>query len=185
MKYIDLDFFQPERDRRTIKRKKMIPLALLAFGLSLILLFVIYLQIAEAKLDKELADIVVESGQEEMEMIKLQAKNESIREEVARYESGIEQLDPFKASGGIPINDIHQEHLKVVLYSTPKEAFYERITMQDNVLTLVGYSETTQAIAKIGYNLEVSGYIENIRITNISAETEVGYYFTIVSDIKE
>ncbi len=181
MKYTDIDFFQPERDRLIIKRKKMIPLVFLAFFLILVLIFIIYLQTTETKLSKTLQEQTQIINDAETNNALILANIDQTKETIEMYESGEVRND----TGAFVIKEISAKHLQAITTSTPKEAFYSNFRFEENKLTLEGYAISTQVVAKIVYNLENTGLYENVLITNITFDENKNYTFIISADIKE
>ncbi len=185
MKYIDLDFFQPERDRIALKRKKMIPLVLLAIALIFIILFFGYLHHREKKLEKDLYNTTERNLEIQTDIATLEKEIDDIERTLERYEEGASGQDPFGITGGVSINQIRAEHLNSIIASTPKEAFYSKVLIEENLLTLEGYTDSTTVVAKIVYNIEQTGYYNEVLITNIATSEDTGYVFTINAHIKE
>ncbi len=181
MKYSDLDFFQPERERLLIKRKKMIPLVFLAAFLIVILLAIIYLQTTHMKLKATLEEQTNIVTEKENNNAQIRATIDQTKASIQMYESG-QMSDGL---GSFVIKEISAEHLKAITLSTPKEAFYSNFRFEENVLTLEGYAISTQVVAKIVYNLENTGLYDNVLITNISNDENKNYKFIISADIKE
>ncbi len=185
MKYIDLDFFQPERDRIALKRKKMIPLIILVVILIGIIGLIANLYFSEKALETRLLEITEENLRIQAEITAYDKNIEDIENTLKRYEEGANGQDPFGVTGGESINNIREAHLNAILGSTPKEAFYSKILIADNLLTLEGYTDSTQVVAKIVYNLEQTGYFEKVLISKIATNDDSGYEFTINANIKE
>ncbi len=185
MKYIDLDFFQPERDRIALKRKKMIPLVLLAALLITMCLSIIGLVLSEKNLETDLAEISKVNLEIEDDIIELEKNIDDVTGVIDRYENGASGNSTLSTGDGVSINEIKEEHLNAILASTPKEAFYSKILIEENVLTLEGYTDSTQVVAKIVYNLEQTGYFEDVLISKISTSEDSGYVFTINANVKE
>ncbi len=183
MNYTDLDFFQPERERLLQKRKKMIPLVILAVFLILILLVIIYLQTTQAALTKELAEKETQVTEMKNEISTVQDEIKAAQATINRFENDangeVNELDD------VVIKEINAEHLQAITTSTPKEAFYSNFRFEENVLTLEGYALNTQVVAKIVYNLESTGLYENVLVTSITNDENKNYKFIISADIKE
>ncbi len=185
MKYTDLDFFQPERDRLFLKRKKMIPLVFLAIFLILILLSVIYLQTTHSKLTKTLAEKNREIKDTEIIIAQTQANIDNAEAKITMYESGQMNDTVNGGLGSFVIKEISAKHLQAITTSTPTEAFYSNFRFEEDLLTLEGYATSTQVVAKIVYNLESTGLYENVLITNITNDENKNYKFIISADIRE
>lgn len=179
MKYIDLDFFQPERDRVAEKRKAMIPLLIGCIIIFLLIVIYFMLQYKENELNDELVELTSETTTEQVNISTLSQEINDTNALINVYEEGNDT--PL----GMKLNDIQAAHLRSIMASTPNEAFYKDITIKDNLLTLDGYTKSTQVVAKIVYNLESTNYFEEVVISNIAKDEDNGYSFTIDAFIKE
>lgn len=181
MKYIDLDFFQPERDRIAAKRKKMIPLLIVCSLIFLLTMVLLILHFDKVRLNEKLVDLTTQ-------VTNLQTNNTTLEREIQAADSSISDYEDGKTSFnplGMQINDIQAGHLRSIMASTPNEAFYTDIIIKDNVLTLNGYTKNTQIVAKIGHNLEDTNYFDEVVISNVVKDEHSGYLFTINAFIKE
>ncbi len=181
MNFRDLDFFQPERERLLLKRKKMIPLVILAVFLILILLVIVYLQTSQLMLTKKLEETNSQLSYQQTEIDQKNAYIEQANKRIDSYENG----DGINSPDDIIIKEINAEHLQAITTSTPKEAFYSNFKFEENILTLEGYAVSTQVVAKIVYNLESTGLYENVIITSITNDENKNYKFIISAEIKE
>lgn len=181
MKYIDLDFFQPERDRVAEKRKKMIPILITSIILIILVLAWIILRLDETRLTNKLDDLTNEVTISQNTVQTLEQKVNYTNSSISSYENGKTNINPL----GMQISEIKASHLRSIMSSTPNEAFYKDITIKNSILTLDGYTKNTQVVAKIMNNLESTNLYDDIVISKIVKDDDSGYTFTINATMKE
>ncbi len=184
MNYKDINFFQPGFEREKIAKKKRIPFIVIGTCLAIILLYVIFLELSERKLSKEYDALDTELINVEAQVVVSQSQLEEVSGDLQKLQTAkndLESENSIAIQGGKSITD---EQLKAILNSTPKESFYSSIVIQEGVVVLQGYAETTQVVAKIVYNLEQTGKVGDVLLSNVMRDGD-NYTFTITTNLKE
>lgn len=185
MKYTDIDFFQPGREREVENRKKRIPLyigTLVIFGIVGLFVFST-LQVRKLNSQNEL--LSSQLTQADTKVATMQHENENIKNQIIDVDNALNGFQSVNSTNGSGKLNISHKMLEEIIEGTPSEAFYKEVSIKDNVLVLIGYAENTQVIAKIIYNLENGGNITSIGVGGISKDSNGYYNFTIQAVLKE
>lgn len=187
MKYTDLDFFEPERKRVILRFRKNIRQSIPAVVLIIVLVNFISLSIGEKLLSNELEDLLQQNENIQLEISQGEEDIDNLKNSIESIQEATTDLKNSDISGVTPVSEVTEHQLLAIKQSTPVEAFYSNILIQENVLMLEGYAKTTQVVAKIVYNLEQTEYYKNVYVDNIaiSQDNENSYFFTIYASIKE
>lgn len=172
----DLNFFDPYIEKREFKLDKMFFFYLIiSLGVLYLAVTGIFNQLQIGKLNKEVSSlqVIAENPQTLQKVEEVQAMESELntfREEVTK----IKELNQILAAGNV----IDENLLLVITSKMPEDVFFTNFSAYGREIQISGISKDKYSIAELSKGLEDIDYVDDIFISNITAEEDF-YRFSL------
>lgn len=172
----DLNFFDPYIEKREFKLDKMFFFYLIiSLGVLYLAVTGIFNQLQIGKLNKEVSSLQViaenpQTLQKVQEVQAMESELNTFREEVTK----IKELNQILAAGNV----IDENLLLVITSKMPEDVFFTNFSAYGREIQISGISKDKYSIAELSKGLEDIDYVDDIFISNITAEEDF-YRFSL------